>query len=134
MQSNNSVLVATLVLMSTILSHLTGIDQVQFLWFLEWSAGFRWHATLKCKPGIPPSQKSWFCLKISPIKRLLLVSHSKMSNTHDKRPCIHRRLNYIICKYIHAYVATYIYSASFPAVPNFSSHSHVLSNEILLHV
>ena len=129
MQSNISVLVATLVLVSTIFSHLTSIDQVQFLWFSEWSAGFRWHATLKCKPEIPPSQKSWFCLKIRPIKRL----HSKMSNTH-KRPCIHRRLNYIICKYIHAYVATYICSASFPAVPNFSSHSHFLSNEILLHV
>ena len=98
-------------------SHLTGMNQVQFLWSLEWKAGSKWYACLKCKPEIPLSQRSLFCLRISPVKGHLLVIHSKRANIFEK-PYIHRRLNQIIHKYIHTcihtHIQTYILHPSLP--------------------
>ena len=50
MQSNNSIFVTRLEF--TTLLHVTGMDQVQFLWFLELNTGPNWYALLKCKHEI----------------------------------------------------------------------------------
>ena len=47
-QYNNSILLARLVAIT--FWHLTGMNQVQFLWFSEWSAVSEWDACFKCEP------------------------------------------------------------------------------------
>ena len=65
MQCNNSILLAILVFIT--LSYLTGMNQLQFLWFSEWNAVSQWDACLKCEPVISSRQRSLFCLIICPI-------------------------------------------------------------------
>lgn len=97
MQSNNSIWVGTLVSIT-----LVGVVSSDMF-------------SLNVKP---PSQRSWFWMKISPMKKLLLVQHSETTNTHHDRPCIHRQINYIIHNYIHKYMPTHIYTyIHHPCVP-----------------
>ena len=56
---NNSILLARLVSMT--LWHLTGMNQVQSLWFSEWSAVSEWDVCLECEPEISSRQRSLFC-------------------------------------------------------------------------